>query len=116
VCCLDCLGDIRATASKWAHIAGDATLPSHKREAAAKKSIALCPACTQPIGDKVAETGEAVGAAPTFVMQAPSTAAARQVAPTAGKGFPSSVSVSPAGRGRRGGRGGRGGGAARDGR
>jgi hypothetical protein len=116
VCCLDCLGDIRATASKWAHIAGDEALPVHEREAAAKKSVELCPACMQPIGDKVAETGDAVGAAPTFVMQAPSLTAARQVAPTAARGFPSPISVSPAGRGRRGGRGGRGGGAARDGR
>jgi hypothetical protein len=70
VCCLECLGDIRATADKWARAARDASLPAHEREAAHKKSVALCPACTLPIGQEVAETGEAVNAAPTFVMQA----------------------------------------------
>ena len=107
MCCLECLGDIRATANKWAHMAGDETLPAHEREAAAKKSVALCPACTQPIGDKVAETGEAINAAPTFVMQA-RPATTHSTAPAANAvGRP--PPADRAGRGRFRGRGARGG-------
>jgi len=83
VCCLACLSDIRSTASKWAHVANDETQPAHEREAAHKKSVALCPACTQPIGAGVAETGEAVNAAPTFVMQTQPAVSTHSTAPTA---------------------------------
>ena len=76
MCCLECLGDIRATADRWARVASDESQPPRERNEAAKKSVALCPACKEPIGGEVAESGEAVGAAPTFVMQVQSTAAA----------------------------------------
>jgi hypothetical protein len=107
VCCLACLGDIRATADKWAREASDASLPAHEREAAHKKSVALCPACTQPIGEEVAETGEAINAAPTFVMQA-RPATTHSTAPAANAvGRP--PPADRAGRGRFRGRGARGG-------
>ena len=106
MCCLECLGDIRATADRWARVARDESEPPRERNEAAKKSVALCPACKEPIGGEVAESGEAVGAAPTFVMQAPPAAAPRSIAPAAAA--VGRAPVGQTGRGRFRGRGARG--------
>ena len=86
-------------AAAKASVAADESRSPQEREDAAKNAVALCPQCREPIGDEVAEEGDAVGSAPTFVLAARSEAEEATVA---------GASSSPRGGGR-GGRGRRGG-------
>ena len=67
-CCVNCAEDLRDEAAKWARVAADEQKTPLERQSAQAKSVALCPTCREPIGDSVAESGEQVAVAPTFVM------------------------------------------------
>ena len=62
----------------------DRTLYEREREEAARQAIARCPSCSAPLGDAVAEVGEAEGQAATFVK--PLAAAQVEVPPVAAPG------------------------------
>ena len=68
--CIKCFDDIKQKAIDAKAIVADASRAPHEREAAEKNATIQCPTCREPIGDELAEKGDKVGNAPTFVKQA----------------------------------------------
>ena len=73
VVCTECLGVIRAAAQTNARKA-DESLHPKVREDAAKLTIARCPTCDEPIGEKLADSGAQLGTEPTFELSSESAA------------------------------------------
>ena len=67
--CIKCFDDIKQKAIDAKAIMADARRSPQERETAEKKAVIQCPTCREPIGEELAEKGDKVGNAPTFVMQ-----------------------------------------------
>ena len=67
--CIKCFDDIKQKAIDAAAVAADERASPQEREEAKKNMIIICPSCRNPIGEELAEKGESVNNAPTFVMQ-----------------------------------------------
>ena len=67
--CIKCFDDIKQKAIDAKAIVADPSRSPQEREAAEKKAVIQCPTCREPIGEELAEKGDKVGNAPTFVMQ-----------------------------------------------
>ena len=84
VVCTECLGVIRAAAQTNARKAADESLHPKVREDAAKLTIARCPTCDEPIGEKLADSGAQLGTEPTFKLPASRPPARAPAQPGAG--------------------------------